>query len=54
MVTVYTQAGKIQFPNATYDLHDGYYWIIPDSDPNEPIEAIAIFTSSTIYGVSQE
>lgn len=59
MVTIYTQAGKIQFPNSYFTIQDGYYWVFPNPDGEDLTnqqpttdEAIAIFTASTIYGAS--
>lgn len=48
---VYTQAGKIEFPNTTWFAQGNSYYVMEDDNDDFPI---AQFSVDTVYGVASE
>jgi hypothetical protein len=50
---IYTEAGKIEFPNCTWYAAENSYCVIPE-DEEDTTDIIARFGMNMVYGVATE
>lgn len=50
---IYTEAGKIEFPNCIWFVSEGSYCVLPENEEDDSA-IIARFGMNMVYGVSTE